>query len=77
LAEALPQQGWLILNADDPLVRAMAQRTRARVITYGLSADADVRGSDVTSKWPDRLAVTITHGNESLRVASRLVGNFG
>ena len=30
------------------LVLAMASRTRARVMTFGLSADADVRASDVS-----------------------------
>ncbi|MDY7077006.1 MAG: alanine racemase, partial [Chloroflexota bacterium] len=36
-----------VLNYDDPRVRAMQERTRARVITYGLSPDADVVASDL------------------------------
>ncbi|HWM06929.1 MAG TPA: UDP-N-acetylmuramoyl-tripeptide--D-alanyl-D-alanine ligase [Actinophytocola sp.] len=36
-----------ILNADDPLVRAMAERTKARVVLVGESADAEVRAVDV------------------------------
>ena len=35
LVECLPPEGTAILNADDPLVRGMAERTRARVMTYG------------------------------------------
>ena len=35
LIEALPSTGTAVLNADDPLVAAMAQRTDARVVTYG------------------------------------------
>lgn len=45
LVEALPpadQGGVAILNYDDPRVRAMAARTRARVVTYGLDPDADL-----------------------------------
>jgi alanine racemase len=45
LVEALPpaQEGGLaILNYDDPRVRAMASRTEARVVTYGLDPDADL-----------------------------------
>ena len=38
LAEALPRDGTLVLNADDPRVMEMAARSRAaRVVTYSLS----------------------------------------
>jgi UDP-N-acetylmuramoyl-tripeptide--D-alanyl-D-alanine ligase len=36
LPEALPADGVAILNADDPRVLAMAARTRARVVTFGV-----------------------------------------
>ncbi|HYZ52904.1 MAG TPA: UDP-N-acetylmuramoyl-tripeptide--D-alanyl-D-alanine ligase [Streptosporangiaceae bacterium] len=36
LAEALPAGGVAVLNADDPRVAAMAGRTAARVVTFGL-----------------------------------------
>ncbi len=48
LVEALPPQGFAILNADDERVRAMATRTSATVITYGESRDADVRIDEIT-----------------------------
>ncbi|GAB3906036.1 UDP-N-acetylmuramoyl-tripeptide--D-alanyl-D-alanine ligase [Kibdelosporangium lantanae] len=48
LVEALPEDGVAILNADDPLVRAMASRTKARVVLVGEAADADIRAVDVT-----------------------------
>ncbi|QDQ11049.1 UDP-N-acetylmuramoyl-tripeptide--D-alanyl-D-alanine ligase [Streptomyces spectabilis] len=47
LVESLPADGTAILNADDPLVRAMASRTRARVLLFGEAADADVRAENV------------------------------
>src|SRR4029078_6112566 len=31
LVEALPDDGWAVLNLDDPLVWAMRDRTRARI----------------------------------------------
>ncbi|MFN8630804.1 MAG: Mur ligase family protein [Chloroflexota bacterium] len=62
LVEALPagaDGGVAVLNADDARVRRMAKRTRARVITYGFSPDADVRAVDVASRgsraWPSGL----------------------
>lgn len=36
LVEALPPEGYAVLNRDDPRVRAMAKRTRAAVIYYGV-----------------------------------------
>lgn len=47
LVEALDENGVAVLNADDPLVRAMATRSRARVVLVGRSPDADVRAVDV------------------------------
>lgn len=48
LVEALPEDGVAVLNADDPLVRAMATRTKARVVLFGESGEADVRAENVT-----------------------------
>lgn len=48
LVEALPPGGCAVLNADDPLVAAMAGRTRADVLRFGLSAQAEVRATGVT-----------------------------
>ncbi|HEV2887285.1 MAG TPA: UDP-N-acetylmuramoyl-tripeptide--D-alanyl-D-alanine ligase [Jatrophihabitans sp.] len=50
LVEALPSAadgGVAVLNADDPLVSAMAARTSARVVTAGERPDADVRAEAV------------------------------
>ena len=50
LVEALPpadRGGVAVLNADDPLVRAMASRTRARVTLFGESDEAAVRAENV------------------------------
>jgi UDP-N-acetylmuramoyl-tripeptide--D-alanyl-D-alanine ligase len=39
LVEALPRDGVAVLNADDPLVSAMASRSSARVLTFGRTGD--------------------------------------
>jgi UDP-N-acetylmuramoyl-tripeptide--D-alanyl-D-alanine ligase len=59
LVEALPPDGVAILNADDPRVRRMAARTRARVTTYGFAPDADVGAEDVASSGLDGMRFTI------------------
>jgi len=48
LVEALPEDGLAVLNLDDPLVAAMASRTKARVVYVGESASAQVRADGIT-----------------------------
>ncbi|QUQ71697.1 UDP-N-acetylmuramoyl-tripeptide--D-alanyl-D-alanine ligase [Kutzneria sp. CA-103260] len=53
LVEALPEDGLAVLNADDPLVAAMASRTKARVVLVGETESdslgkADIRATDIT-----------------------------
>lgn len=74
MVSQLPEHGTAILNADDPVVAAMAARTRARVVTYGLGEEADVRGTDLVSAFPERLSMTVRHGGESARLRTAMVG---
>lgn len=43
IVEALPSDGVAVLNADDPLVAAMAARTDAAVLTFGVAGDVSWR----------------------------------
>jgi UDP-N-acetylmuramoyl-tripeptide--D-alanyl-D-alanine ligase len=47
LVEALPAEGTAVLNADDPQVAAMADRTVAQVVTFGHTEAAAVRAERV------------------------------
>ncbi|PXY24951.1 UDP-N-acetylmuramoyl-tripeptide--D-alanyl-D-alanine ligase [Prauserella coralliicola] len=47
LVEALPADGVAVLNLDDPLVAAMAARTKARIVGVGEHPEATVRAEDV------------------------------
>jgi UDP-N-acetylmuramoyl-tripeptide--D-alanyl-D-alanine ligase len=49
LVEALPSDGVAVLNADDRRVRRMADRTGARLLTYGFNPDADVTAEEIAS----------------------------
>jgi UDP-N-acetylmuramoyl-tripeptide--D-alanyl-D-alanine ligase len=75
LIEKLPRSGIAILNADDPHVRLMAARTQARVLTFGISPDADIRAIEVSGRWPERLCLTVTYKNEITTVHTQLVGD--
>ncbi len=47
IVEALPADGTAVLNADDPLVAAMADRTSARVVTFGGAGDVRWRSLEL------------------------------
>lgn len=49
LVQALPEDGYAILNYDDALVRAMAEKTRAHLFFYGLDNAADLWADNVES----------------------------
>lgn len=79
LVEALPAAtsgGVAILNADDPRVRRMAARTRARVRTYGFALDADVRADDVASAGLDGMRFTLVADGEQRSVAVPALGRL-
>jgi UDP-N-acetylmuramoyl-tripeptide--D-alanyl-D-alanine ligase len=49
LVETIDPQGFVVLNADNPYVAAMASKARCAVITFGLHEVSDVQGKNVQS----------------------------
>jgi UDP-N-acetylmuramoyl-tripeptide--D-alanyl-D-alanine ligase len=74
LPAALPPGGVALLNADDPLVLAMAERTAARVVTFGVHDRATVRAAGVTLDGQGRAGFTLVTPQGSAPVRLRLVG---
>lgn len=74
LVEALPTEGAAILNADDPLVRAMASRTKAKVILFGESGEADVRAENVRLTDSGQPAFLLHTPSGASEVTMRLYG---
>jgi UDP-N-acetylmuramyl pentapeptide synthase len=74
MVACLPPGGRAVLNADDPAVAAMATRTRAPVLRFGIASEADVRAEAVHCAFPERLSMTVRHAGEALRLHTRLVG---
>ncbi|MFD7680096.1 UDP-N-acetylmuramoyl-tripeptide--D-alanyl-D-alanine ligase [Streptomyces sp. NPDC060187] len=74
MVEGLPEEGAAILNADDPLVRAMASRTKARVILFGESDEADVRAENVRLTENGQPAFSLRTPSGCSDVTMRLYG---
>jgi len=71
---ALPADGVALLNADDPLVAAMARRTAARVVTFGRSPGANVRAAAVSLDELSRPRFTLEMPDGTAAVTLRLHG---
>lgn len=67
--------GWAVLNADDAYTPVLRAVTRARVMTYGLRAPAEVRGRDVRLHLRGSEFTAETPAGTA-RVTLRLAGRF-
>lgn len=74
LVAAIPNDGRVVLNADDPLVMKMSERTGADIATFGRSDGADYRVTDISSGYPDRLSLTIVYRGGALTLKTKFVG---
>ncbi|MBM4434419.1 MAG: UDP-N-acetylmuramoyl-tripeptide--D-alanyl-D-alanine ligase, partial [Chloroflexi bacterium] len=74
LIEALPPDGVAILNGDDPRVRALAPRTRARVVLYGESPDSELRAADVRDEGLGGVAFTVRYEGASAEARMPMPG---
>lgn len=74
LVDALDDDGVAVLNADDDRVRAIAGRTRARVVLYGRSRDAEVRADDIVLDEHAHATFTLETPEGSARVALSVIG---
>jgi UDP-N-acetylmuramoyl-tripeptide--D-alanyl-D-alanine ligase len=64
----------LIANADDERIAARIRDFAGRTVTFGLSAAAQVRGSDVEHLGLDGMAATVTTPRGEMRMRTPLLG---
>ena len=74
LVEALPADGFALLNADDPAVAAMAGHTAAHVLRFGTAEHAEIRGSELDSHGARGFTFTLEAFGERRRVRVPLPG---
>ncbi len=76
LVQALPPapEGVAILNFDDPWVRKMEEKTKARVFFYGLSPEADLWADQVEGLGLEGIRFRMHYQGETLHVKIPLIG---
>ncbi|MFQ5946873.1 MAG: UDP-N-acetylmuramoyl-tripeptide--D-alanyl-D-alanine ligase, partial [Anaerolineae bacterium] len=73
LVEALPREGYAVLNSDDPRVRGMASRTDADVTTFGTSEEADLWADQIETSL-DGTRFRLHTDGETYQIALGLLG---
>jgi UDP-N-acetylmuramoyl-tripeptide--D-alanyl-D-alanine ligase len=76
LVEALPAtpNGTAILNLDDPLVKGMADKTKANVIFYGLNPQADIWADEIQGKGLQGIQFRLHYQGKSILLQVPLLG---
>ena len=74
LVQALPVEGLAVLNNDDLLVRAMADNTSARILTYGTNPEADLWADKIQSKGLEGISFLAHYAGQSHPITSELLG---
>ncbi len=74
LVQALPEDGTAILNFDDPWVRKMEEKTKARVFFYGLSPEAELWADEVEGLGLDGIRFRLHYHKETMHIRVPLIG---
>ncbi len=72
LVQALPEDGFAILNHDDPLVRNMADLTKAHVFFYGMEGVVDLWADNIESLGLDGIRFWMHYQQQRNRPAEVL-----
>jgi len=74
LIQALPEDGVAILNFDDPWVRKMEEKSKARVFFYGLSPEADLWADQIEGLGLDGIRFRLHYKGETLYTRVPMIG---
>lgn len=74
LVEYLPEKGIAILNYDDLRVRAMADKTNAKVLYYGLDPKAHLWADQIEGLGLQGIRFCLHYKNEQLYIRVPLIG---
>ncbi len=75
LVQALPPDGYAILNHDDPWVRWMADKTRANILYYGLTPEAHLWADEIETMGLEGIRFRLHYRRESFSVRVPLIGH--
>ena len=69
LYDSLSEDGTAIVNADDPLVLELARSVRAKVVTYGVHNEADVKAENISSLGQEGFSLNVRFFEENIPIS--------
>lgn len=73
LLEALPSDGWAVMNKDDEKVVKMAKKTKAKIIWYGLETKANYQAENIKVSF-QKTEFVLKTGKEKISLKTGLIG---
>ena len=74
LVQALPSDGVAILNFDDPWVRKMEEKAKARVFFYGLSPESHLWADQIQGLGLDGIRFRLHYKGETIHTRVPMIG---
>lgn len=74
LIQSLPPEGVAILNFDDPWVRKMEEKSKARVFFYGLSPEADLWADQIQGLGLEGIRFRLHYKGETIHSRVPMIG---
>lgn len=74
LVQSLPEDGFAILNYDDPFVRKMAEKTSAAVLYYGMTPEADLWADQVEGLGLEGIRFRLHYKKEIIHLRVPMLG---
>ena len=74
LIQSLPADGVAILNFDDPWVRKMEEKSKARVFFYGLSSEADLWADQIEGLGLDGIRFRLHYKGQTVYARVPMIG---
>ena len=72
--QALPSEGYAVLNGDDPLVRSMVEKTEALILYIGYTPESDLWVDEIESLGLDGIRFQVYYRGESFGFQTPMIG---
>lgn len=75
LFDTLQPNSWAVVNIDDEWGRKISKSTKANILTYGSSIDADLFSKDISLSM-EGTKFSVVYKGQDIQIESKLIGRF-